>query len=524
MTAWHELITIVRNAASSYGTRLVRGLSVLLITPYLFRRLGPAGFGTWGVMFTMTIVFSLLETGFSVGVTRFVAQFRARDQRAELNATVGSAVLLMGAAGVLAALVSVAMAYLAPGLAAGGEKHDFQVGMAVIGIAMIVRFPFAAYGAALMGYQRYELYNVAQTVTAVAFAVGAVIAIEIGSGVLGLAVAHGASLVLGGLCYALFLLRVDRAVSLLPRFGDRAARRRVGGFGSLALLADSMVFIGQRMDTLVIAAIRDARTAAPFAAATKLAGGLQALTFPFVMLLMPMASDLHARGRHAEIVRRFTIATRVALQITLPTAVGFAIFASDIVQVWLGGSAPKITAAIIAVLMAVQISTLSAYPAEKVLVGIGRVKMVAVLAVIEGITNILLSIALVIAYGAIGAAIGTLLTSAVLSPIKFPLACRATGCSMRRFAREGIWTAVAGSLPGIAAMLAVGALLPVGGLRLAVGLTLGLAVSAAVAAAQIGPRRTLQTLRAMRAGASEANSPQAPRALPAEGAQWNLAG
>jgi hypothetical protein len=172
----------------------------------------------------------------------------------------------------------------------------------------------------------------------------------------------------------------------------------------------------------------------------------------------------------------------------------------------------------------VQISTLSAYPAEKVLVGIGRVKMVAVLAVIEGITNILLSIALVIAYGAIGAAIGTLLTSAVLSPIKFPLACRATGCSLRRFAREGIWTAVGGSLPGIAAMLAVGALLPVGALRLAVGLTLGLAVSAAVAAAQIGPRRTLQTLRAMRAGASEANSHQAPRALPAEGAQWNLAG
>ena len=59
-------------------------------------------------------------------------------------------------------------------------------------------------------------------------------------------------------------------------------------------------------------------------------------------LLMPMVSDLHARGRNEEVVRRFTIATRVALQLTLPTAVAFAVFASDIVHVWLGGSAPRL--------------------------------------------------------------------------------------------------------------------------------------------------------------------------------------
>ena len=112
------------------------------------------------------VVFSLLETGFSVGVTRFTAQFRARGQRAELKATVRSAVTLMAAAGVLAALVSVAMAELAPGLAASGETHDFQACMEVIGLAMIVRFPLAAFGAVLMGYQRYDLYNVSQTVTA----------------------------------------------------------------------------------------------------------------------------------------------------------------------------------------------------------------------------------------------------------------------------------------------------------------------------------------------------------------------
>ena len=199
-----------------------------------------------------------------------------------------------------------------------------------------------------------------------------------------------------------------------------------------------MVFIGQRMDTLVIAAVRNAATAAPFAAAIRLAGGVQSLTFPFVTLLMPMASDLHARGRHDEVIRRFSIATRIAFQLTFPTAVAFSLFATDITDVWLGPDAPDVTAAIIAVLMAVQILTMSAFPAEKVLVGIGRVKVVAMLAVIEGFSNIAISIVLVSAYGAIGAALGTLFTSGVLAPIKFPLACRATGCPTPQFLRNAI--------------------------------------------------------------------------------------
>jgi O-antigen/teichoic acid export membrane protein len=249
------------------------------------------------------------------------------------------------------------------------------------------------------------------------------------------------------------------------------------------------------MDTIVIAAIRNAAQAAPFAAALKLQTGLQSLTLPFVNLLMPMASDLQARGRDEEVGRRLVIATRVVLQITLPVAVGFALFSSDIVDVWLGPSAPGVTAAIIVLLMSVQTVTLTATPAEKVLVGIGRVRLVAGLAVIEGCSNLGLSIVLVSAYGAIGAALGTLATSAVLAPIKFPLACRATGCHGGRFLRQAIGVPLASCVPGVIAMLGAWALLPSGAVRLAVGITLGIVVSSLVAVAQVGPRSALEMLR-----------------------------
>jgi O-antigen/teichoic acid export membrane protein len=308
--------------------------------------------------------------------------------------------------------------------------------------------------------------------------------------------------VAGGLIYFLLLRRADPSLSLRPRLGTRSERGRIERFSSLTLLADSMVFIGQRMDTLVIATIRGAAAAAPFAAANKLTSGLQGLTFPFVIQLMPMVSDLHAQGRDAEVRRRFALATRIALQVTLPFAVAFSLFATDIVDVWLGSGAPDVTVDIIIVLMAVQLVTLSAFPAEKVLVGIGRVRAVGILALVEGLSNLGLSIVLVSAYGAIGAALGTLFTSALLAPIRFPLACRTLGSSTPRFLRESLLPAVLSSLPALATMAAVWIVFPSGALRLAVGLTLGIGVAIAVGAAQIGPRRTLATLRTIRAGAA----------------------
>jgi O-antigen/teichoic acid export membrane protein len=502
MTGWKELRAIARNAASSYGLRILRGVSVLLLTPYLFRSLGVGGFGTWSVMFTVATVFVLLEEGVSVGVTKFVAELSARGRRRELDETVGAAVVLMGAAGLVGAAIALAVGLLAPGLAAEGDREGFQVGMAVLAAGMVVRFPFVAYGAALMGFQRYDLYNAAQAVATLGFAAGALVAVESGAGVLGLAIAYSAALAAGGVLFVLMLARAERGLSLRPRLGERGARRRIGTFGSLALVADTMVFAGQRMDTVVIAAIRSAAQAAPFAAAIKLAGGLQALTFPFITLLMPMVSDLKARGERAEVVRRMMISTRVAAQLTLPAAVAFALFSVDIVDVWLGADAPDVTADIIAVLMAVQVLTLTTLSAEKVLVGVGKVKLVAGLAGLEGVSNVALSIALVSAHGAIGAALGTLFTSGLLAPLKLPLAARATGSSTLALLREAVLPAFAASLPAVAAMFAVWLLLDPGAVRLAAGLAAGLAISAAIGAAQLKPRETIATLRMMRATAA----------------------
>jgi O-antigen/teichoic acid export membrane protein len=484
-----EKTQLVRNAVGSYGSRALLALSALLVTPYLYRKLGPAGFGTWSVIFTLGTVFSLLQIGLSAGPVKYVAEFRAQGKRRELEETLGGAVALMSVLGVVALGLSAGAAFLLDGLAAGSEREDFRLGMLAMGAAMLVRFPCAGYMAVLNGYQRFDLTNASFGFSVVVFSLGAVVAVEAEKGVLGVAIAQAVALAASGLVFVFMLARVDPALSLRPRLAERDARRRLFRFSSFALLADSMAFVGQRMDVVLIAAIRNATQAAPYAAAVRLQSGVQSLVLPFVELMMPMISELWASGRRDEVARRFGLAVRVALQFTLPAAFGLAILATDVVDVWLGPGAPAVTAWIVVALMAVQVATLSSAPAEKVLVGIGRVRLVGALALLEGAANVTLTVVLVWRYGPIGAALGTLVAAGVLAPVKLPLACRAAGCPVGRTIGLPIAKAVGSSLPAMAAMALLWAVLPEGLLRLAAALGAGAAVWTVVGVVQIGSSR-----------------------------------
>jgi O-antigen/teichoic acid export membrane protein len=486
---------IVRNALSTYGVRALLALSVLVLTPYLFRTLGPAAFGTWSVLYTIATVFSLIEFGFSTGATKLIAELRGAQRRGELEETVGASVALMAAIGVFACAVFVAVALLFDDLAAEPEREAFRQGMLLLGATMLVRLPTATYGATLLGYQRANLFNAGEGVTAIVFPLGAVVALQSGGGIFELAVAYAAALLAGSITFAILLKLTDARLPLRPRLGSRATRHRIAGFASLTLLADSMLFIGTRMDTVVIAAIRNAAAAAPFAAAVKLQSALQSLTFPIYLLFMPMVSELWSAGKRAEVRRRLILTTRIACQATLPAAFALALYADDITHFWLGADAPGVTAEIIAVLAASQAITLSVLPAERTLIGIGRVRLIAAIAVVEGVSNLALSIVLVSAYGAIGAALGTLFTYGLIAPVKLPLAARATNASLGRLLRDGFARAALSTAPAATWMIVAWALLPGQALRLAVGLVGGLAISAAIGAWQIGIPRLVTMVR-----------------------------
>jgi O-antigen/teichoic acid export membrane protein len=211
-------------------------------------------------------------------------------------------------------------------------------------------------------------------------------------------------------------------------------------------------------------------------------------------LMLPMISELEARGQRGLVISRMLVATRVSLQVTIPVALAIAFFSADIVDLWLGSGAPNVTAAIMTVLV-LQALMLCAIPAQKVLIGTGRARVVGTINMAEGLLNLAISIVLVSAYGAIGAALGTLISSYLIGPANLPIACRAIGYPLGRFLRTGLWPAIASSLPSAAVMLLVWLLMSPSAGRLVLGAGLGFGIAALVALLQLGPRRAISELR-----------------------------
>ena len=482
---------LARNAMSAYVSRGLLALSVLVLTPYLFRELGQAGFGTWSIVFTFATVFTLFEFGFSRGSSKLVAELLAEGRRIELGRMIGVAVVVMGLLGVVSAAVCVVVAVFGDRLAPADLEGDFRLSLLVLAAGRLLYSPFASYNAALQGYQRYDLSNTVDSVGTVVFTGLAFAAVAADWGIVGVTAALVASYLVMAATATAFLHSADHTLPLRPRLGDSETRRHLTHFGSYVLLADSMGFVGQRMDTLVIAAVRNAAAAAPYAAMLKLQSGVQSLTLPIVFQIMPMASDLWARGRSAEVARRLALAVRISLQATIPVAAALALFSADVVDIWLGSAAPPVTEQILVVLMIAQVVLLAVAPAEQVLVGIGKVRPIAVFTLVGGLSNLALSIVLVRRYGAIGAAVGTLATSAALAPLVLLLAARALENSSLRLLKVSVLPAVVSSLPSLGAMIALRLFLPSGTERLAVGAALGIGLATAVGALQVGPRRLL---------------------------------
>ena len=478
--------TIVRNASSAYAYRLVYGLVVLGLTTYLFRRLGASGFGTYSVIFTFATVFALLEVAYSNGISKLAAELVGTGRRDELVAQLRAALALAVGLGAVGLVVLLVLAVFGAGLAAPEDRDAYRLSMVTLAVFMAVRLPCMVYAAALMAHQRWYLLNAARIAAALVYAVGTVSAVEAGGGLAGAGVVLASYLLIEGILIAVQMRRYDATLPLLPRLADARAGRGIAAFTSYLLLADTAIFVGHRMQTVIIAGLRSAAAAAPFAAAVKLQTAVQSAVYPFVDLLIPMASDLHARTRRDELARSLNVATRAALQIALPLAVGLAVFSTDVVDAWLGEDAPSSTATIIAILMTVQIVTLTSTPAMKVLIGIGRVRLTAAVSTFEGLSNLALTLVFVSAHGAVGAAIPMLLTSALIAPFMIPIACRAIGASSREFVRTALWPPIASSLPGLGAMIVVWLAMEPSLARLVAGLGSGLGISAAIGLAQIG--------------------------------------
>jgi O-antigen/teichoic acid export membrane protein len=102
----------VRSVLSNWGAYAFAVIITLFLSPFVVHHLGNATYGIWVLISSLTGYLGLLDLGVRGAVTRYVAKFHAQAKNDDASKVVSSSLAIFMVAGVVAILISLALATL----------------------------------------------------------------------------------------------------------------------------------------------------------------------------------------------------------------------------------------------------------------------------------------------------------------------------------------------------------------------------------------------------------------------------
>jgi O-antigen/teichoic acid export membrane protein len=209
-----------------------------------------------------------------------------------------------------------------------------------------------------------------------------------------------------GLQYLLYLKLAPRV-----QFSSRLVSRREGGelFDyclSLSIWSFAMLLVSGLDVTLV--GYFEFEKVAFYAVAATLTVFLAGVQNAVFNVMIPSTAVMQARGNSVQLGQAMITATRYGSFALLLMGLPLILAAKGVLSVWVGPRYAEQGARILQVLTAANIIRLTAIPYVMTLIGTGQQRLVTITPILEGVSNLMVSVISGLLFGAIGVAIGTL--------------------------------------------------------------------------------------------------------------------
>ncbi len=444
-----QISTFARNVGTRYLGIAVEAILGLVVLPFNVGHLGPAAYGLWMLVTSVTIYFSILDLGYAGALVRYVAQYRARRDARAINEVLSTLFFVFGGVGLVTYGVSAVIAFhldslfhLSPAQARLGRDV-----LLIVTANVALGVTFSVFGGIINGFQRYHLNNLVGAATSAVVAIVNVVVLGLTNDLVAVVAATTAVRIVALLVYRLNAYHVFPALRIRPSLFRLARLREVSSFSVFMLLLDWSYKVNYSVDAIVIGVFLNTAAVAVWTVAQRLAELIQRLTNQLNDVLFPAIVDSDESSRQDRLLRIFISATRLSLATVLPAAGGLFLLARPLVAAWVGhdfGDSVRI-AQLLAVIVAIRVGTSTA---STVLKGANRHQMLTAINVTTASSNLVLSLLLVRWLGLIGVALGTLIPVGIAAVfVVFPAACRRTGVPVSRAVAAAVWPAVWPALP-----------------------------------------------------------------------------
>ncbi len=417
---------ILLNVISNYVGKLISFGAWFLITPFMLSQLQKDLYGLWVLVGSLVAYGTLLDLGIAGAVTKYVAEYRAKNNSDETCCLVSTAFAVYCTLGMIVIVISVLLAFFFPAIfSVPPENYTLASWLVFIsGIGVGISIPCNTTYAILRGYQRFDLVNfiyVIKTLLSISLFIGVLL---LDGGVIGITLVSVVVTLLMQIPAIVFIQRIAPDLRIKWHHINRRLFRTVAKFSTSIFLINLGGQLEYNTDEVVIGVFLPVNAVTPYNLARRLSTLPQVLTDQFLSLLLPMASAMNAINDKNGLRQLYLTSSRLTLAVFLPICTLLFILAGPILLVWVGDEYFKY-AYLVRILVIASLIDTSIWPAGLILQGMARHRFLAFIALLTGVANLLLSILLVRELGLIGIALGTLIpTMAVCLIFVLPYAMR----------------------------------------------------------------------------------------------------
>lgn len=203
----------------SYVLMFVEVFSATLFTPFLIRSLGQSEYGVYQLVYSVTAYLMLLDLGIGNAVIRYMAKYRAENNKQKQEEFLGIATLFYGAIAVLVMIVGAALLVLFPtAFAKGLTPEEISIGRKLLTVTILstaVTLGTSGFATTLMAYERFSFSKGLSILFSLLKIIFAMLALKLGMRSLGVVMVYFMANVITRSAYTVFVLF---KLKLKPKF------------------------------------------------------------------------------------------------------------------------------------------------------------------------------------------------------------------------------------------------------------------------------------------------------------------
>ncbi|MGN6514338.1 MAG: oligosaccharide flippase family protein [Rhizomicrobium sp.] len=416
----------------SFGCNVAAGF---VLMPVLIHHLGERGYGLWALIGTIVGQLGLLDLGFRATTERFMANAIARTDAEAQISIYSTAIAMFFFLGFVVFLTVSTIALAAPfWLVDRREIWEFEIALIISGLNLAWLFPFAVMQGCLAATYRSDMVVIAQISSTVIRTVLALVAVLVFHfGIIAVAIALFTGSFVQRVLLGFMMHRHLPGIAFRFSAIKRATVKELFGFGRFIFLSKVFDAARYRIDNLIIAPLIGIVAVTHYSVAVRLADYFEALVISISAVSRPVYAMHFTKGEHDELSKKFLTVARLSSSICCVFVALTLVFGKAFVRIWLGPGFDDSYIAL-SVLVVGMFFALLQMPSRDMLRAIYKHQFDTMTNGIEVIANLILTVVLILRFGIVGAALGTVIPMLVIKAGVLPVyVCRTLDLNLFKY-------------------------------------------------------------------------------------------